>query len=72
MFSKLKLLWMGRFSFFKTLYLNFRALPFKIAVRMPLAVSARVKIRGCMRGTIKICGPVHPFMISLGFGGSLI
>ncbi|MBR2848037.1 MAG: acyltransferase [Clostridia bacterium] len=70
MFKKISLLWTGRFSFIKTLYLNFRLLPFKSAIRMPFAVSRRVKIRGCSRGSVIINGPVHTFMISLGFGGS--
>lgn len=70
MLDKIKLLWTGRFSLFKTLWLNFRLFPLKTAMRMPLAVSARVKIRGCKRGTVELRGPVHTFMISLGFGGS--
>lgn len=70
MFAKIKLLWTGRFSLIKTIYLNFRLFSFKTALRMPLAVSWRVKIRGCKRGTVVLNGPAHPFMISLGFGGS--
>ncbi len=70
MFQKIKLLWTGRFSLLKTLYLNFRLLPFKSALRLPFAVSGRVKIKGCKRGTVLIEGVLRPFMISLGFGGS--
>lgn len=70
MLAKIKLLWTGRFSLLKTLYLNFRLFPFKTAVRLPLAVSGRVRIRGCKRGTVLLRGQVKTFMISLGFGGS--
>ena len=68
--GRIKLLMDGKFSLLKTVYFNFRLLPFKSAIRMPFAVSARVKIRGCKKGSITINGPLRPFMISLGFGGS--
>lgn len=70
MTEKIKLLWSGRFSLLKTLFLNFRLLPFKDAIHLPFSVSRHVKIRGCKKGTIRINGEIKPFMISLGFGGS--
>jgi len=68
--DKLQLLFRGHFSLFKTLYLNFRVLPFRQAFRMPFIVSRDVRIRGCQKGSIKILSEPKIFMISFGFGGS--
>lgn len=60
----------GHFSAFKTLYLNFKSLPFRYAIRFPLAVSRDVKIKGMPKHGVEISGEIKPFMILLGFGGS--
>lgn len=49
----------------KTLYFNFKYLPFKQAVRFPIWVSRRMRIRKC-QGTLRIAVPVKPGMIRLG------
>lgn len=48
----------------KTLWFNFRSLPFRLAVRIPILVSWNVKVRSV--GRISITHPVTPGMISIG------
>lgn len=67
---KIKMLWKGKFSLFKTLYLNFKVLPFHQAIRLPIAVSRKVKIADCKRNAIQINARINMFMVSFGFGGS--
>ena len=53
-----------RINWFKSLWLNFRALPFKQAVRMPIIVSWNTKIKSV--GKIIFPGKVHPAMLIMG------
>ena len=48
-----------------TLYLNFRTLPIKQAIKFPLYVYGRVKFYD-LKGNIKINGPIYKGMIKLG------
>lgn len=48
----------------KTLWFNFRALPFRLAIRVPILISWNVKVRSV--GRITISDPVTPGMISIG------
>lgn len=48
----------------KTLWFNFKALPLKYAVRVPILISWNVKVRAV--GKIEILEPVTPGMISFG------
>lgn len=51
-------------NWIKTLWFNFRALPFRLAIRVPILISWNVKIRSV--GQIHIENPVTPGMISIG------
>lgn len=51
----------------KTLYFNFRFLPLRQAIRVPLIVSPRVALYDA-RGRVTIRGPVRPGMILIGIG----
>jgi acetyltransferase-like isoleucine patch superfamily enzyme len=51
----------------KTLYFNFRCLPFRQAVRLPVLVSPKVALYD-VRGKVMIHGPIRPAMILIGFG----
>lgn len=56
----------------KTVYFNFKVLPFKYAIKLPILIGWHTKILGTSRGVIdfsKDC-KVKTFMIRLGFGGS--
>lgn len=54
-------------SIFKTIYLNFKVLPFAQAIKFPILVSYRTKIIGVTPGCIRINSQVKPFMIKFGF-----
>lgn len=51
----------------KTLYFNFRFLPFRQAIRLPLLVSPRVALYD-LRGKLTVHGPIRPGMILIGIG----
>jgi hypothetical protein len=51
----------------KTIYFNFRVLPFRQALRLPLLVSPKVALYD-LRGRVKLPDPVRPAMILVGFG----
>lgn len=51
----------------KTLYFNFRVLPFRQALRMPLLVSPKVALYD-VRGRVTVRGPLRPAMVLIGFG----
>ncbi len=53
-------------SVLKTLYINFRCLPMKMAVKLPILVGNRVSLKGMRKGAIKLNGMVRPFCIRLG------
>ena len=58
-------------SLFKTLFVNFRVLPFKQAIKLPIIVSRHVKIDGALhKNAIVINGSVRPGCILFGIGGS--
>ena len=54
-------------GFPKTVYFNFRSLPFRQAIRLPLLVSPKVALYDT-RGKVTILGPIRPAMILIGFG----
>ena len=56
----------------KTVYFNFRSLPFKNARKLPIFVSYKVKILEVHKGIIEFGEgvSVRPFMIRLGFNGT--
>ena len=51
----------------KTVYLNFRTLPIRQAIRLPLLVSPKVALYDT-RGKVTIHGPIRPAMVLIGFG----
>jgi acetyltransferase-like isoleucine patch superfamily enzyme len=51
----------------KTMYFNFRVLPWRHAVKLPVLVSHRVYLSD-LSGSIKLTGPIAPAMIKIGFG----
>jgi acetyltransferase-like isoleucine patch superfamily enzyme len=55
-------------SFFKTLRFNFHYFKFSEAVRLPVVVSRHVLIN-CLRGSMKLTGPVRSGFIRIGFQG---
>ncbi|MEI8361142.1 MAG: acyltransferase [bacterium] len=50
----------------KTIYFNFKYLPLRQAVKLPILVSRRVYLRK-LSGVVEINGPVHTGMIKIGF-----
>lgn len=50
----------------KTVYLNFKLLPFFDAVKLPIWVTCNTKIR-IMGGQVIVKGKISPFMIRIGF-----
>lgn len=51
----------------KTIYVNFKTLPWAQAIKLPILVDVRTKIRGGRKGSIKIEAECRPFMIKFGF-----
>jgi acetyltransferase-like isoleucine patch superfamily enzyme len=51
----------------KTIYVNFKFLPLKVAVKLPILVSPRVWLKTCS-GKIEIIGDIYLGMIKIGFG----
>ena len=54
----------------KTLYFNFRALPFKQAVKLPIIVLYNTKIVEIHKGIIEFSSTPYRFMVKIGFSGS--
>ena len=52
---------------FKTLYFNFKYLPFKQAIKLPFLISRRVFLYKT-KGEVVINGPIYPGMIKIGLG----
>lgn len=50
----------------KTLYINFRKLPFKQAIKLPIFVYGKLKIK-CLKGKIIIRAPIKTGLIQIGF-----
>ncbi|MCM3363692.1 acyltransferase [Niallia sp. Sow4_A1] len=55
------------FSMPKTLYFNFKAFPFKQAIKLPILISYNTKIADVSRGTCVINGKITRFMIKVNF-----
>lgn len=55
----------------KSVFLNFKVLPFKQAAKLPMLVHYRTKICQAVRGGVIIKGNISPFMIKFGFGGTV-
>lgn len=53
----------------KSIYFNFRCLPFDIAIKLPFYVHYNVKLGELHKGIIRIDAPVNTFMIKYGVGG---
>lgn len=56
---------------FKTVYFNWKYLPWKQAIRLPVLVSSHVRLLK-MKGQIVIEAEVRPGMIQIGYGGVTI
>ena len=52
---------------FKTLYFNFKYLPFTQAIKLPFLISRRCRFR-TIKGEVKLNGPIRPGMIIIGCG----
>lgn len=55
-----------RLNWFKTLYLNFRTQPLKIAIQFPFFVYGKLDIHS-LKGDIFIDAPIKTGMIKIGF-----
>jgi len=51
---------------FKTIYFNFKYLPFKSALKFPILISSKVRLVKC-EGEIHIEGPLRTGMIQIGY-----
>lgn len=65
--DKVEAVFEAMFGIFKTLRVNFKCLPFKQAVKLPIVISHHVYLR-CVKGKIVIQGQVRPGMITIGIG----
>lgn len=64
---------MRKYSLWNTLKVNFRALPFRQAVRLPIYVGPHFETSGLTRGSIEIAGGrIHRKMILLGASRSFL
>lgn len=52
---------------FKTIYFNFRCLPFRKAILLPFFISRKCKICS-LKGKVEILGPISPGIIQIGYG----
>ena len=68
--SKLSRALIKLFSLPKSLYFNFKCLPFKSALKMPFLTSYRVKITKARRNIVVFNCKPNRFMIRVGFDGS--
>lgn len=57
-------LFFWQINWFKTLWFNFKAFPFKKAIKLPFIISYNVKIKSI--GNIELTGTIHPGMVSIG------
>ena len=53
----------------KSLYFNLSAFPLKTAVKMPVLVSYKTKLKGIKKNKIIIDAPIKFGLIKIGFGG---
>lgn len=56
----------------KTLYFNFKAFRFRVAIKMPVVISWRVKIRALARGSVIVPANCKTASIAIGFSGTTI
>lgn len=54
----------------KTIYFNFRILPFKEASKLPFFISYNTQVGEIHRDVVRINNGISRFMIKIGFGGS--
>ena len=54
----------------KSIYFNFRCLPWKQAVHLPILVHWHTKFGSIRRNSILIADDVKPFMVKIGLGGT--
>lgn len=54
----------------KTLYVNFKGLEFKEAIKFPIKVSHKVKVGKLYRGCFKFNSPLKRSMVKLGYHGT--
>lgn len=54
------------YNLLKTVYVNFRVLPFCIAKRLPIKIGHHVDIQGIHRGCIRFRGKIKRFMVTIG------
>ncbi len=50
---------------FQTIYFNFKMLPFRQAIKLPIFIYTQIEFRS-LKGTIIIKGPIYPNMIHIG------
>ena len=55
----------------KSIIFNFKVFPFKIAIKLPILISYKVKTKGIKKGAIKIELPAKSKSIQIGFGGTM-
>lgn len=60
-----------RISFIRTLWINFKCLPFKQAIKFPIICSKCVCFRS-LQGTIVLKGEVYTGMITIGFARTVV
>lgn len=54
----------------KTIYFNYKIFPFRIAFKLPVFISANVKLKKIYRNCIEINSVIKTGMIKIGFSGS--
>jgi hypothetical protein len=54
----------------KSVYFNFRVLPFSQAIKFPFFVKWNVRFQRLEKGRIRITSPLRPFLIAIGFNGT--
>lgn len=58
-------------SIIRSIYYNFKCFPIQKAIKLPILIRHNACIKGLNRNTILIPEDVKPFMIRIGFGGSI-
>lgn len=59
--------WKKLISMPKSLYFNFKVLPFKVAMKIPIYISYDVKLDKIRKGVIEFEGPVSRGLVQIGF-----
>lgn len=54
----------------KTLYFNFKVLPFSIALKMPFFVAWNVKLANLKKNIVEFECEIKPFTVAIGFNGT--